>query len=90
VIHMKSRLASPLANLFRRSRVEQDVDDEVHAFVEVAADERRRAGVPDREARRAALVELGRVEQIRESVRDARPARLSISCARSDGRIPNH
>ena len=70
------RLTRLLKNLVCRNRVEQDLDDELRGFVEMAADERRRAGVPDGEARRAALVELGGVEQVRESVRDARAGAL--------------
>ncbi len=70
------RLTRLLNNLLHRNRVERDLDDELRGFVEMAADERRRAGVPDAEARRAALVELGGVEQVRESVRDVRAGAL--------------
>ena len=71
-----SRLASLLRNLFLRHRVERDLDDELRAFVELAAEEKRGAGLTDQEARRAALVELGGVEQVRESVRDVRAGAL--------------
>ena len=70
------RLTRLLKNLVFRNRVEQDLDDELRAYVEMAADEKRGAGVPDSEARRAALVELGGVEQVRESVRDVRAGAL--------------
>ena len=70
------RLASLLRNLCLRNRVERDLDDELRAFVELAAEERRGAGLTDQEARRAALVELGGVEQVRESVRDVRAGAL--------------
>jgi predicted permease len=59
-------------NLFRRKRVEQDLDDELRAFIDMAADEKRGAGLTEAEARRAALLELGGVEQVKESVRDVR------------------
>jgi putative ABC transport system permease protein len=71
-----SRLASIVKNLFHRSRVEQDLDDELRCYVEMAAEEKRGAGCSDSEARRAALIELGGVEQVRESVRDIRAGAL--------------
>ena len=73
---MKSRFASVLKNLLYRNRVEQDLDDELRSYVEMAADESRGAGLPDNEARRAALIELGGVEQVREAVRDVRAGAL--------------
>src|SRR5258706_467108 len=71
-----TRLASVVRNLFLRKRVDQDLDDELRSFVEMAADENRNAGLADHEARRAALIELGGVEQVRESVRDIRAGAL--------------
>ena len=73
---IRSRVASLWRNLALRDRVERDLDDELHAYVEMAADERRAAGMSDGEARRAALVELGGVEQVRESVRELRAGAL--------------
>ena len=73
---MKSRLASVLKNLFLRNRVEQDLDDELRSYIEIAAEEKRGAGLPDNEARPAALIELGGVEQVRESVREVRAGAL--------------
>ncbi len=68
--------ANLLRNLLRRNRVERDLDDELRTFVEMAAQERRDAGLAPQEARRAALIELGGVEQVRESVRDVRAGAL--------------
>lgn len=59
-----------------RTRVEQDLDDELRSYIEMAAEERRGAGMPDHEARPATLIELGGVEQVRESVRDVRAGAL--------------
>ena len=73
---MRSRISRVLNNLFRRHRVEQDLDDELRCYIEMAAEERRGAGMPDDEARRATLIELGGVEQVRESVRDVRAGAL--------------
>ena len=67
-----SRLSSLLRNIFRKQRVEQDLDDEVRAYLDMLVDEKRGGGLEEREARRAALVELQGAEQIKESVRAVR------------------
>jgi putative ABC transport system permease protein len=71
------RLTRLLRNLVLRNRVEQDLDDELRAYVDLAAEEKRGAGLAGPEARRAALVELGGVEQVKESVRDIRAGALA-------------
>lgn len=73
---IRTRVSSLLRNLVLRKRVEQDLDDELRSYLEMAAEERRGAGLSDDEARRTALVELGGIEQVRESVRDARTGAL--------------
>ena len=70
------RLSSFVRNLFHRDRVEQDLDDELHSYLELAADEHRRAGLPEDEAQRAARVELQGLDQVKERVRDARAGAL--------------
>ena len=71
-----SRLSSLLRNILNRPRVERDLDAELHTYVDMAADERRRAGVTEEEARRAALIEMQGYEQVKERVRDARSGAL--------------
>ena len=66
------RLASVLDWILHRERAEQRLDDELQAFVEIAAAEKVRDGVPPEEARRLARLELGGVEQVREQVRTYR------------------
>jgi putative ABC transport system permease protein len=66
------RLSAFFRNLFRRDHVERDLDDELRAYVELAADENRHAGLLEPAARRAALVDLGGIEQVKEHVRAAR------------------
>ena len=61
-----------LRNLFLSRRVEADLDQEVHAHLEMLIAENIRAGMQPREARRAARIELGGVEQVKEQVRDSR------------------
>jgi predicted permease len=59
-------------NVWRRDRVERDLDDELRATLENLIQERQRAGLSADEARRAAGRELGAVEAIKDNVRDAR------------------
>lgn len=66
------RVRSLIRNLFRRPQVEQDLDDEVRAYVEMIADEKVAQGMTVEEARRAARVEMGGVESVKEEVRTVR------------------
>jgi len=77
-----SRLTSFLRNVFRRGRVERDLDDELRALFELRVEENVRAGMAAEEARRVARAELGNVETIKEHVRDARAGALLDSLAR--------
>ncbi|HEY6945025.1 MAG TPA: ABC transporter permease [Candidatus Acidoferrum sp.] len=61
-----------LRNLFLTRRVEQDLDHEVHAHLQLLIDENIRAGMPRRKAERAARMELGGTEQVKEQVREKR------------------
>ena len=67
-----SRLVSVWRTLFRSRAVERDLDDEMRATVEILADRYAREGMNPADARRAALVELGGVEQVKEQVRERR------------------
>ena len=66
------RLASLCRNLFRRGRVERELAEEIEAYLEMLTEAKVREGLDPRAARRAALVELGGVEQVKESVREVR------------------
>jgi len=66
------RLASLWRNLFHRRLVERDLDDEVRAYVDLLGDEKVCAGMGPVEARRAARIEAGGVEQVKEEVRGVR------------------
>ena len=61
-----------LRNLFFTRRVDADLDQEVHAHLELLIEEKVRGGIGMAEARRAARIELGGVEQVKEQVRDSR------------------
>ncbi len=67
-----SRLKNLLRNLSNGRAVENDLDDEVRAFVELAADEKVAAGASAGQARREALVEIGGAESLKQSVREQR------------------
>jgi hypothetical protein len=66
------RLASIARWIVRRHRAERDLNDELEAFVEMAAADRISDGVAPAEARRLARLHLGGVEQAKERVRSAR------------------
>ena len=66
------RLFSLRRNLFDKPRVEQDLEEELRAYLDQLTDEKIRSGVSHAAARRAALVELGGVEQVKEEVREIR------------------
>ena len=53
------RLASVVRWLFHRNSAEQDLNDELQAFVDMAAADKVRDGAPPTEARRLAVLDLG-------------------------------
>ncbi len=73
---LASRAASLLRNLFRRDRVEQDLDLEVRGYVDMLEADKVITGMGRAEARREAMLELGGVEQVKEQVREVRIGNL--------------
>src|ERR1035441_5915964 len=69
-------LANLRRNLFTRPRMERDLDEEVHAYLDQLTDEKCAAGMGPAEARRAALIEFGGLEQVKEEVRQARTGQM--------------
>ncbi|HTS13571.1 MAG TPA: ABC transporter permease [Candidatus Limnocylindrales bacterium] len=67
-----ARLRSLIENLTRRRRRDEELDSEVRGYAEMLAEENMRKGMKPEEARRAARLELGGVEQVKEQVREAR------------------
>jgi putative ABC transport system permease protein len=59
-----------LRNLFLSRGVEAELDQEVHSHLELLITENTRAGMPLKEAERAARLELGGIEQVKEDVRE--------------------
>jgi len=66
------KVQSFLRNLFLSRRVDADLDQEVHAQLEILTEENIRAGMPPEEGRRAARIEFGGIEQVKEEVREKR------------------
>jgi putative ABC transport system permease protein len=66
------KIQSYLRNFLLRSRVEADLQQEVHAHLEMLTDDNVRAGMDRNEAERAARIELGGIEQVKEQVREQR------------------
>ena len=65
-------LSLRLRSLFRRNRVEYELDDEMRFHLERQIAANRAAGMSPEEARYAALRSFGGVEQMKEECRDAR------------------
>jgi len=61
-----------LQNLFSSRRLEGDLDEEVHSHLELLTEDNIRAGMPPNKAQRAARIELGGIEQVKEQVREER------------------
>jgi predicted permease len=76
-----ARLAAFWRNLRHRDRVERDLDDEVREIFALLVDEKIRAGLGPADARRAATLELGRVETVKDSVRDVRAGAFADTLA---------
>jgi len=63
---LAAKTRSFLRNLFSSRRVEAELDEEVHAHLGMLIAENIRAGMAPEEARRAARIELGGAEQVKE------------------------
>ncbi|MEO8681140.1 MAG: ABC transporter permease [Vicinamibacterales bacterium] len=66
------RLSSLWRNLVHRDRVDLELDDEMRAIFNLLVDEKVQAGMPLEHARRAAKLELGGVEPVKQRVREQR------------------
>jgi putative ABC transport system permease protein len=64
-------IASGLRSLFRKERVEGELDDEVRGFLEMATEEKMNRGMSREDALRAVRLEQGNIERTKEVVRSA-------------------
>jgi predicted permease len=69
---MFHRAVSFLRNVTRRDQDEREIAAEVSAHLALLIEEKVRLGMKPEEAERAARIELGGVEQVKEGIRDAR------------------
>jgi hypothetical protein len=67
-----SRLSSLWRSLFRKTQAEQELKEEVDAYLEMLIEKKIEQGINPAEARRRAMIEMGGVEQVKERVREAR------------------
>lgn len=70
------RVNSLWRNLFNKEKVDHELAEEIRAHLDLLTETKIKQGLAPEEARRAALVELGGVEQVTESVRAVRQGRL--------------
>ena len=58
-----------LRSLFRKEQVERELDEEIHAYQEMAAEQKMKDGLSRKEALRAVRLERGSVDSRKEVVR---------------------
>src|SRR5208282_862502 len=66
------KLQNLLRHLLHSRHGDSDLNDELHAHVQLLTDQNLRAGMSTEEAQRAARIELGGIEQVKEQVREQR------------------
>jgi putative ABC transport system permease protein len=67
-----ARVSSLWRNLLHKQSVEQEFTEEIQAYLELLTETKMAQGLGREEARRAALVEIGGIEQVKERVREVR------------------
>ncbi|MBA3881580.1 MAG: ABC transporter permease [Chthoniobacterales bacterium] len=67
-----SRAGSLLHNTTHKQQIDRELTEEVSSYVEMLTEEKMKNGMNEQDARRAALVEVGGVEQVKEEVRASR------------------
>lgn len=67
-----TRVRSFFRNLFRKQQVDAQLDQEVSSYLAMLIDERIARGMTREQATRAAKIELGGSDQVKEHVRDVR------------------
>ncbi len=67
-----SRLTSLLRNVARKRRIERELKEEVSSYLEMSTEAKMKQGMNEQDARRAAAMELGGTEQVKEQVREVR------------------
>ena len=69
---LKARVTNLFRNLFHKAAVERELDEELRAAEDALRDRYLAGGMPEPAARRAARLDLGGVEPVKDAVRDVR------------------
>src|SRR5436190_22592294 len=69
---IRSCVVSLWRNLLQKNELEQELTEEVQVYLEMIIEWKIKEGCQPAEARRAALIEIGGVEQVKEQVREVR------------------
>jgi len=64
------RVLGGFSALLRKHRVEQELDDELRAWLDISIEHKVRSGMPREHAIRAARVEMGSLEAVKDHTRD--------------------
>jgi putative ABC transport system permease protein len=72
ILKLLPNIASGLRSLFRKGRVEKELDEELSSFLDMAAEEKMKQGMSRKDALRAVRLERGSLEVTKEVVRSAR------------------
>jgi len=64
-------LASGLRTLFRKKQVEREMDEELRGYLDADVKEKMRSGMSYEKALRAARVEMGSMDAVKEEIRGA-------------------
>jgi hypothetical protein len=64
------RLTNAFRGLFHKNQVEQELDEELREYLETAAEQKMLAGMNRQEAVRAARLEVGSLEAVKDRARD--------------------
>jgi hypothetical protein len=87
-VRILTRLVSFWNTLFRRERLERELDEELRASLDTLTDRYAAAGMDPRTARRTAVAALGDTAQVKEAVLDARVgARFDALLAARNNRL---
>ncbi len=66
------RVKSTFRSLFRKAQLDLDLDEELRSYIELLTEEKIREGKSPDDARRLALIELGKTDRVKEGVRELR------------------
>src|SRR5437868_5269059 len=63
------KLKEGLRGLFRKEKAEREMDEELREYLDAATQEKIRAGMTREQAQRAARIEFGGMEEVKEEIR---------------------